>query len=136
MLEQAVEEKGTSSMYSSQVIVFFRIRTETIRYAHRSWTKFVLYLSCWKLPRNFKSFFLIKPSFVPCLLLMFNFEGLLLFQIANISLAQLFSIISLNLYFKKKISTIQSISLIDKSFDYFVLAFTGNVLIGKMVSFV
>ena len=54
---------------------------------------------------------------------------------ANISLAQIFSIISLNIYFKKKISTLQSISFIDKTFNYFVLAFTGNILIGKMLNY-
>lgn len=65
---------------------------------------------------------------------MLNFESLLLLQIANISLAQLFSIISLNIYFKKKISKLQSISVIDKIFDYFILAFTGNIIIGNIMS--
>lgn len=60
------------------------------------------------------------------------FEDLLTANKAKINLGQLFSIVSLNIYFKKKTAKLQELSIIDKIFNYCVLAFTGNILIGNM----
>lgn len=64
---------------------------------------------------------------------MFNLGDFLRIKIFEFDLIQLFSIISLNIYFKKKISLLPSpsLSLIDKFFNYCVLAFTGAILLGS-----
>jgi hypothetical protein len=49
----------------------------------------------------------------------------------TLNLAQFFSILSLNIYFKNKISKVQKISLADKIFNYCVVGFLGNILVGK-----
>ena len=61
---------------------------------------------------------------------MFRFITFSLNRLSNIDLIQLFSIISLNYYFKKK--SPKTNSIIDQFFNYFILAFAGNLFVGKM----
>ena len=52
-------------------------------------------------------------------------------KIFNADLIQILSIISLNIYFKRKISHLLALSLIDKIFNYCVLAFASNIMLGN-----
>ena len=60
---------------------------------------------------------------------MFPFNSFPLNKLSSFDLVQLLSVLSLNYYFKKKSPKLNSI--IDQFFNYFVLAFAGNLLVGK-----
>ena len=60
---------------------------------------------------------------------MFPFNTSFLDQLLDVDWVQLFSILSLNYYFKQK--SPKSNSIVDQLFNYLVLAFAGSIFVGK-----